>query len=144
MGDEVASSNVNRSYSLAATSIAIFTFMLVFLYPRFSSGEINAWLFQATLVVMGVATFSFVFASFYYYASSLGGRIDDAERALYSRRGDRFWLIGYTLLFLDPSLILFAVGLLAVGSVWFALWLVYFIFVIRYFPRVQTTSKSSR
>jgi hypothetical protein len=144
MGDEVASSNVNRSYSLAATSIAIFTFMLVFLYPRFSSGEINAWLFQATLVVMGVATFSFVFASFYYYASSLGGRIDDAERALYSRRGDRFWLLGYTLLFLDPSLILFAVGLLAVGSVWFALWLVYFIFVIRYFPRVQTTSKSSR
>jgi hypothetical protein len=28
MGDEVASSNVDRSYSLAATSIAIFTFML--------------------------------------------------------------------------------------------------------------------
>jgi hypothetical protein len=144
MGDEVASSNVNRSYSLAATSIAIFTFILIFLYPRFASGEANALLFQVTLVVMGVATFSFVFASFYYYSASLGGRIDEAERALYARRGDRFWLLGYTLLFLDPSLILFAVGLLAVGSVWFALWLVYFIFVIRYFPRVQTTSKSSR
>src|SRR5262245_39537000 len=72
MGDELAGSNVNRSYSLGATSIAIFTFMLFFLYPKFVSGEINAVLFHATLVVMGVATFSFVFASVYYYGSSLG------------------------------------------------------------------------
>jgi hypothetical protein len=142
MGDDLAAANVNRSYSLAATSIAIFTFMLIFLYPRFASGEVNALLFQTTLVVMGVATFSFVFASFYYYGSSLGGgRIDDAERARYSRRGDRFWLLGYTLLFLDPSLILFSVGLVVVGSVWFALWLVYVLFLIRNFPRVVTAHK---
>jgi hypothetical protein len=81
MGDELATSNVNRSYGLAATSIAIFTFILIFLFPRFASGEINALLFQATLVVMGVATFSFVFASLYYYFSSLSSRIEDAERA---------------------------------------------------------------
>ena len=143
MGDDLAPSNVNRSYSLAATSIAIFTFMLFFLYPRFASGEINPLLFQAMLVVMGVATFAFVFASFFYYGSSLGSRIDDAERALYSRRGDRFWLFGYTLLFLAPSLILFTVGLFAVGSAWFALWLVYVLFVIRSFPRVQTARKSA-
>jgi len=142
MGDDLAASNVNRSYSLAATSIAIFTFMLIFLYPRFASGEINPLLFQTTLGVMGVATFSFVFASHYYYGSSLGGRIDDAERARYSRRGDRLWLLGYALLFLDPSLILFSVGLLVVGSAWFALWLLYVVFVIRYFPRVQTAPKS--
>ncbi|MGH2354087.1 MAG: hypothetical protein ACRDJN_20975 [Chloroflexota bacterium] len=143
MRDDLAASNANRSYSLAATSIAIFTFMLLFLYPRFASGEADALLFQATLVVMGVATFSFVFASLYYYGSSLGGgRIDDAVRARYSRRGDRFWLLGYTLLFLAPSLILYSVGLLVVGSAWFALWLVYAFFVIRFFPRVQTTPKS--
>jgi hypothetical protein len=106
--------NVNRSYSLAAPSIAIFTFMLFFLYPRFENGAIR---------------------------SSLGSRIDDAERALYSRRGDRFWLLGYTLLFLVPSLVLFSVGLLAVGSLWLALWLAYLLFVIRYFPRVQTPRK---
>ena len=141
--DEVATSNVNRSYSLAGTSIAIFTFMLFFLYPRFASGQINALLFQVTLSVMGVATFSFVFASFFYYCSSLGDRINDAERTTYSRRADRFWLVGYTLLFLDPSLILLALGLLAVGSVWFALWLVYLLFVIRYFPRVQASLERS-
>jgi hypothetical protein len=143
MGDELAAANVNRSYSLAATSIAIFTFMLFFMYPRFRTGEIDPLLFQAALVVMGVATFSFVFASLSYYCSSLGSRINDAERVLYARRGDRSWLLGYTLLFLDPSLILFALGLLVVACAWFALWLVYLLFVIRYFPKVQTVRQSS-
>ena len=142
--DEVATHNVNRSYSLAATSIAIFTFMLFFLYPRFASGEVNALLFQATLIVMGAATFSFVFASFYYYCSSLVSRMDEVERALCFRRGDRFWLLGDTLLFLVPSLILLTVRLLHVGSAWFALWLVYLLFVIRYFPKVQTRAENSR
>jgi hypothetical protein len=136
MGDELAAANANRTYSLAATSIAIFTFVLVFLYPRFASGEVNAVLFQATLVVMGVATFSFVFASLWYYGASLGGRLDGAVRTRYARRGDRFWLLGYTLLFFDPSLILVSVGLLVAAATWFALWLVYVVFVIRLFPRV--------
>ena len=143
MADDLAAANVNRAYSLAATSIAIFTFTLFFLYPRFVSGEANAFLFQATLVDMGVATFSFVIASFYYYCSSLGSRFDDAGRFTYSRRADRFWLLGYTLLFFAPSLILFSIGLLVVGSAWLALWLAYLVFVIRYFPRVQTVRGSS-
>ena len=139
MGDDLAGANVNRSYSLAATSIAIFTFTLFFLYPKFVSGEADPWLFQATVVVMGVATFSFTFASFYYYCASLGGRFNDAERALYSRRGDRFWLLGYSLLFLAPGLILFSIGLMAVGSVWLALWLIFVLVVIRYFPSIHAS-----
>ena len=142
MADDLAAANVNRSYQLAASSIAIFTFLLFFLYPRFVSGDVDALPFQATLIVMGVATFSFAFASFYYYGASLGGRIDDAERTRYSRRGDRFWLLGCVLLFLAPTLILFTVRLLAVASTWFALWLVYVLFVIRNFPRVRTARKS--
>jgi hypothetical protein len=142
MADDLAAANVNRSYQLAASSIAIFTFLLFFLYPRFASGEVDALRYQATLIVMGVATFSFAFASFYYYGASLGGRIDDAERTRFSLRGDRLWLLGCVLLFLAPSMILFTVRLLAVASAWFALWLVYVLFVVRYFPRVQTTGKS--
>ena len=141
MSVEVAAANVSRSYQLAASSLAIFTFLLFFLYPRFASGEVDALRFQTTLIVMGVATFSFAFASFYYYGASLGGRIDDAERTQYSLRGDRFWLLGSVLLFLTPSMILFTVRLLAVASAWFALWLVYLFFVMRYFPRVQTARK---
>ena len=142
MADDLAAANVNRSYQLAASSIAIFTFLMFFLYPRYASGEIDAVRYQATLIVMGVATFSFAFASFYYYGASLGGRIDDTERTRYSLRGDRFWLLGTVLLFLTPSMILFTVRLLAVASAWFALWLVYVLFVARYFPRVRTRGKS--
>lgn len=142
MTDDLAAANVNRSYQLAASSIAIFTFLLLFLYPKFVSGDVDAWPFQATLIVMGVATFSFAFASFYYYGASLADRIDAAARTQYSRRGDRFWLLGCVLLFLVPSLTLFTVGLLAVASSWFALWLVYLLFVILNFSRVQTGRNS--
>ena len=138
MGEDLASANINRTYSLAATSIAIFTFTLFFLYPRFMSGEADPRLFQATIVVMGLATFSFVFATFSFYCASVCRGKVDGEEARYSRRGDRFWLFGYTMLFLAPTLILFAIGLRAVGCVWLALWLVYLVFVFLYFPRMQT------
>src|SRR5262245_25014444 len=110
MPDDLAASNVNRSYSLAATSLAIFTFMLIFLFPRLASGEANPTLFQATVILMGVATFSCVLAAFHYYGVSLGSRLDEAERAVYASRGDRLWLLGYSLLFLAPSMVLFTVA----------------------------------
>ena len=138
MGEDLAAVNVTRSYTLAGTNLAIFTFMLFFLYPRFESGRINPLLFQATLIAMGVATFSLVFATLHYYRCSLGGRMSDTERTRLARRADRFWLLGYTTMFLAPSLVLFLIGLQAVASVWFAFWLVYLLFVVRYFPRLQT------
>ena len=137
MADDLAAANVNRAYQLAASSIAIFTFLLFFLYPRFRSGEVEALPFEATLLVMGVATFSFAFASFFYYGASLADRPDDAARRRDFRRGDRMWLLGCVLLFLAPSMILVTVKLFAVASAWFALWLVYVVFVIREFPRIR-------
>ena len=141
MGEDIAAANVNRTYVIGGTNIAIFTFMLFFLYPRFESGKINPLLFQLTLIVMGVAAFSFVFASLHYYRASLAGRMSEADRALYVRRADRFWFLGYTMMFLAPSLVLFLIGLLAVASVWLALWLVYLVFMVRYFPKIQTPAK---
>lgn len=142
MADDLASANVNRSYQLAASSITIFTFLLIFLYPRFASGEVDSWAFQLTLIVMGLATFSFAFASFYYYGASLGDRVEDGERRRNSRRADVIWLLGYILLFLTPCLILFTVRLYAVAGVWFALWLIYLLFVVRNFSRVRTKRQS--
>lgn len=137
MSSDLAAANVNRSYQLAASSIAIFTFVMFFLYPKFASGDVDLLPFQATLIVMGVVTFSFAFASFYYYSASLADRTNDKARNQSSRRGDGFWLLGCVLLFLTPSLILFTVRLLAVAAWWFALWLVYVLFVIRNFSGVQ-------
>jgi hypothetical protein len=138
MREELAAVNVTRSYTLAGTNIAIFTFMLFFLYPRFESDRINPVLFQATLIAMSVATFSLVFATLHYYWCSLGGRMTDTERTLLARRADRFWLLGYTTMFLAPSLVLFLVRLHIVATVWLAFWLLYLFFVVRFFPRFQT------
>ena len=142
MREDLAAANVNRAYSIASTNIAIFTFLLFFLYPRFEAGSCNRALFLFTLVAMGVATFSLVFANLYYYRLSLGDRMSEVERARHGRRGDGFWLFGYTVTFLAPSLVLFTIGLLSVASVWLALWLVYVLFMLRYFKNVQTPQAS--
>src|ERR1700754_5191362 len=142
MREDLAAVNVTRSYTLAGTNLAIFTFVLFFLYPRFESGRINPVLFQATLIAMGVATFSLVVATLHYYRCSLGGAMSDTERTLHARRADRFWLLGYTTMFLAPSLVLFLLGLWAVASVWLAFWLVYLFFVVRFFPRIETPRES--
>lgn len=86
---------------------------------------------------MAGATFSLVFAALNYYAASLGHRTDEAARAQLGRRADRFWLLGYSLLFLAPGLVLLTVDLLFVGGVWLVLWLAYLVFALRIFPRVQ-------
>jgi len=138
MREDLAAVNVTRAYTVAGSNIAILTFMLFFLYPRFESGRINPVLFQATLIAMGVATFSLVFATLHYYRCSLGGRMSDTERTLQARRADRFWLLGYTTMFLAPGLVLILLRLHLVASVWLAFWLVYLFFVVRYFPRLQT------
>lgn len=46
MDDGLAAANVNRAYQLAASSIAIFTFVMFFLYPRFVSGELTPCRFK--------------------------------------------------------------------------------------------------
>ena len=138
MREDLAAVNVTRSYTLAGTNIAIFTFMLFFLFPRFESGRINPVLFQATLIAMGVATFSLVFATLHYYRCSLGGRMSDTERTRHLRRADRFWLLGYTTMFLAPGLVLVLIGLWIVASIWLGFWLLYLFFVVRSFPKFET------
>ena len=142
MREDLAAVNVTRTYTLAASNIAIFTFMLFFLYPKFESGRINPLLFQVTLIAMGVATFSLVFATLHYYRCSLPGRMSDSERMVYARRADRFWLLGYTTMFLAPSLVLFLIGLHAVASIWLAFWLVYVFFVVPSFATIHTPRDS--
>src|SRR6059058_4735595 len=69
MSLDIANSNVNRNITLAGTSVAIFTFLLFFLYPR--SGEINSILFQFTLAIIVSVIFSLVISALYYYGTAL-------------------------------------------------------------------------
>src|SRR6266700_4482782 len=109
MPDDVAHANVNRTSTLAAMSIAIFTFTLIFLYPKFAAAEIDPIVFQAALIVIAVAIFGFVLSGAYYYASTQAAWLNERERAIFFRRADIAWLVGQLLLLLDPSVVLFSV-----------------------------------
>jgi len=125
VSNETANLDVSRVVTLVGTSIAIFTFLLFFLYPRFASGEIDPILFQVSLIVIGVAIFSLVYAGLYFYTLTLPYAMNSAQSGAIQRRGDLFWLVGYSVLLLEPSLILLTVRLLLVALVWLALWLSY-------------------
>src|SRR5207245_11756895 len=78
---ELATANVDRAAFLTGSSMAIFTFLLFFLYPRFSSGEINPILFQVTLTVIVLTIFSFSFSGLYYYQILVLMMISVSDRA---------------------------------------------------------------
>src|SRR3989475_13314392 len=123
MSLDIANSNVNRNITLAGTSVAIFTFLLFFLYPR--SGEINSILFQFTLAIIVSVIFSLVASATYYYGTVLTLSHPAEEASTIFGMADAFWTIGYSLLLLEPSLILFSVNLSIVGTYALILWLGY-------------------
>ena len=125
MGNETANLDVSRVVTLVGTSIAIFTFLLFFLFPQYRSGEVDPILFQASLIVIGVAIFSLVYAGLFFYTLTLPYYLHSAESGAIQRRGDLFWLIGYSVLLLEPTLILLTVRLWIVALVWLAFWLSY-------------------
>ena len=71
MSIDIANSNVNRNITLAGTNLAIFTFLLFFLYPQYSSGQITSILFQFTLAIIVSVIFSLVASATYYYGTVL-------------------------------------------------------------------------
>src|SRR5207247_10754572 len=95
VGNETANLDVSRVVTLVGTSIAIFTFLLFFLFPRFASGAIDPTLFQSTLPVIRVAIFSLVYAVLFFYTLTLPYYLNIAARAALQRNGDRLWLLGY-------------------------------------------------
>ena len=125
MSIDIANSNVNRNIALAGTSVAIFTFLLFFLYPEYSSGRISSILFQFTLAIIVSVIFSLVASATYYYGTVLTLSHSAEEASTIFGMADAFWILGYSLLLLEPSLILFTVNLSIVGTYALILWLGY-------------------
>ena len=139
-----AGSNVNRSVALAGTSIAIFTFTLGFFYPRLILlSSLDSILFQIALTIIGLAIFSFVISGVYFYAITLVPPEDREKAKKYRRRADTIWLIGFSLLFLEPSLILFTVEQTLVAVVYLLLWISYAVFQFYMFAEIQSLRRKA-
>ena len=144
MSLDIANSNVNRNITLAGTSVAIFTFLLFFLYPRYSSGDINPVLFQFTLAIIVSVIFSLVISATYYYGTTLTLSLPDGQGTPIFGKAEAFWLMGYSLLLLEPSLILFTVNLLAVALYALVLWLSYLYLTWLQFKKLTKKMKTTR
>ena len=137
MSLDIANSNVNRNLTLAGTSIAIFTFLLFFLYPQYSRGEINPILFQITLALIVSVVFLLVISALYFYATTLTLTRGREHGTPIFGKAEAFWLVGYSLLLLEPGLILFTVNLFVLGVYGLILWFSYLYLTLLQF-RKQT------
>ena len=121
---EIALSDRSMIGTLVGTSIAILTFLLFFLYPRYSSGQIDPLLFQITLGAIVLTILSFSLCILFCYRIGVL-KMNSAEKRASMQTGTLFWLIGTLFLVLEPALILFTIGLASVGVVAFLAWFVY-------------------
>lgn len=119
-----ASSTRALTLGLAGTCVAILTFALFFLYPRWTSGEINTWLFQWTLSNIVVTLFLMVLSAILYWLVLEAVVLNHPLKPTLSRWADLLFLVGSVLLTLEPALILFTVAVYYVAALALALWLV--------------------
>ncbi len=116
--------------ALGGTCVAIFTFLLFFLYPRFAAGEVDPNLFQLTLLVVIASVYLLVLAAWFYFlfTQHLGM---DAERTLrHVAWADACFGVAVIVLTLAPALVLFTVNLPSLGFVALGMWAVYLLFFV--------------
>jgi len=115
----------NLASSLAGTSLAILTFLLIFLYPRAVSGEINQFYFQATVAIIVAGLFSFSFSALYNYILTFTASRGHPSALLHRRTAASFFTIGLLLLVLEPTFIFFTLSLWALTIMSLAFWIAY-------------------
>ena len=101
------------------------------------------------LTVIGFAIFFFVFSGICYYALTLALSIGSTKAALWQheklrRSADTLWVIGFSLLILEPILILLTLGLVIVAYVYSILWISYFIFSVYVFTETQSWLRKAK
>ncbi len=101
---DLAAANVNRAGTLVGSTIAVFTFLLFFLYPRFTSGQIDPVLFQVTLTIIVLTILSFSLSGLFYYRIGVL-KLTASRKRVSMQRGALFWLFGTLFVLLEPALI---------------------------------------
>lgn len=132
---------LNRAVAIVGSSMAVFTFLLFFLYPRFVAKEIDPILFQGTLAVIIVVVFALAFAGFFYFEIYFSP--DSAEKRLLLHRGNVLYSLGLELVTLEPAMILFTIGLYVDAILASILFLVFLFFIAQQFRRLGQSVKSA-
>ncbi len=84
---------LSRTDSLIGSNLAIFTFVLVFLFPRYDSTQLNGALFQATLTTSLLAVFLFIITGISFFEVIAFAMLSvEKRRALIYRENSLFVL----------------------------------------------------
>ena len=121
---EYANENRQATISLGGTGVAILTFLLIFLYGRFSSGGLDSVLFRITLATVVVSIFLLGIGGSYYYFLIEALERRQSTTALLLQRADACFVGGIFLLLLEPALILITLQIYDVGLLAVALWVI--------------------
>jgi len=117
--------------TLIGSNLAIFTFVLIFLFPHYASNQLNGVLFQAALTGSLLAIFLFGIAGVHYFEVVAMKKASIETRRQLVRRGDLLFVVSLLLATAEPALILFTLGLTGVGVIATVLWTLYAVFLIR-------------
>jgi O-antigen/teichoic acid export membrane protein len=123
--DETATSSLSRALALVGSSMAIFTFLLFFLYPMYQQHVIDPTLFQVLVALIVLTIFSFAFSGNFYFRIIGIPKISVANKQAYLRRGRALFVLGLVFALSEPALILFTIGLALVGVIATGLWLLF-------------------
>ncbi|TMI58581.1 hypothetical protein E6H14_05020 [Candidatus Bathyarchaeota archaeon] len=99
---DLAAANVNRAGTVLGSTIAVFTFLLFFLYPRYSSGQIDPVLFQITLTIIVLTILSFSLCILFCYRIGVL-KMSSAEKHASMQIGALLWVIGILFAVLEPA-----------------------------------------
>ena len=117
--------------TLIGSNLAIFTFVLVFLFPRYASNQLNGVLFQVTLTTTLLAIFRFGISGVYYLEVVGVAKTSIARKRVLVQRGDSLFVVSLMLGTAMPALILFTLGITAVAVIATGLWALYVGFIIQ-------------
>ena len=112
--------------------------MLIFLYPRYLSNQLNGILFQATLTSSLLEIFLFGISGVHYFEVVAMAKTSPTTKMQLIRRGDSIFVLSLLIGTGEPALILFTLGLTVVAVIATVLWTLYAGFIIRQGRKLQT------
>ena len=94
---DFVASTLNRTVTLIGSNLAIFTFVLVFLFPHYASNQLNGVLFQVTLTTTLLTIFLFGISGVYYLEVVGVAKTSIARKRVLVRRGDSLFVVSLML-----------------------------------------------
>ena len=140
---EVDLASLSLNVNMTGITLAIFTFLLFFLYPT-SAASSHPILLQLTLGLNIAAIFSFAISGLYNYVLVYSRPVKHAKLPTHTRRASWFFAVGLFTLLMEPALILFMIDQYTVAIVSVAFLILYALTYLSESNTIERIRRSGR